>query len=186
MRGAMTNRLPLVLAAASVLAGCAPVSRPVPDAPAREPAPWSAAPLAASAVPAAYATAWRAADNRDSCALLAPASLPEALRGAAARRATFGGGWGVAYDLPAVRSASGVAGAGTSAWDAGVHDDWPHRLQWADGSRAGYGPEGGAGPNWLAYLRIPGQRCLYNVWSREGKAPLEALLRALRFVDVPR
>lgn len=175
-----------MLALASVLAACAPASRPSTDAPAREAAPWSGAPLRASEVPAVYATAWGAAANRDSCALLAPDSLPAAMRVATPRRATFSGGWGVAYDLPATRSAFGVAGAGTSAWAGDVYDAWPHRMEWADGSRAGYGPEGGAGPNWLAYLRIPGQRCLYNVWSREGKAPLEALLRSLRFVDVPR
>lgn len=73
-----------------------------------------------------------------------------------------------------------------SAWQGDVYDAWPHRVECADGSRAGYGPDGGTGPNWLAYLRIPGQRCLYNVWSREGKEPLEALLRSLRFVDARR
>ena len=52
----------------------------------------------------------------------------------------------------------------------------------ADGSTAGYGPEGGTGPAQLAYLRIAGQGCLYNVWSRLGRAHLEQLLGALRFV----
>ena len=28
---------------------------------------------------------------------------------------------------------------------------------YASCSRVGYGPEGGTGPNWLAYVRIPGQ-----------------------------
>jgi hypothetical protein len=54
----------------------------------------------------------------------------------------------------------------------------------ADGSRVGYGPEGGTGPNWLAYVRIPGQDCLYNVWSRQGRAQLEQLLAQLRFVAI--
>jgi len=48
----------------------------------------------------------------------------------------------------------------------------------------GYGREGGTGPNWLAYVRIPGQDCLYNVWSRRGQAHLEELLAELRFVAI--
>ena len=65
-----------------------------------------------------------------------------------------------------------------------VYDAWPERRVLADGSRVGYGPEGGgAGPNWLAYVRIPGQDCLYNVWSRRGRAHLEELLAELRFVS---
>jgi hypothetical protein len=90
----------------------------------------------------------------------------------------------VAYDLPTERSAFGVAGTGTSAWSGDVYDAWPVHRTFADGSRAGYGPEGGTGPNWLAYVRIPGQDCLYTVWSRLGRAHLEQLLGELRFVDV--
>jgi hypothetical protein len=90
----------------------------------------------------------------------------------------------VAYDQPRLRSAFGVAGTGSRATDPS-YDAWPHRRAWADGSTAGYGPEGGTGPNQLAYLRIQGQDCLYNVWSRLGQAHLEQLLESLRFVDVP-
>jgi len=53
---------------------------------------------------------------------------------------------------------------------------------WDDGSRVDFGPEGGTGPNELAYLRIEGQDCLYNVWSRLGRDQLEQLIRELRFV----
>jgi hypothetical protein len=63
------------------------------------------------------------------------------------------------------------------------YSEWPHWLRWSDGSSAGYGPEGGTGPNQLAYLTIAGQQCLYNVWSRLGRTHLEQLLRTLRFVD---
>lgn len=103
------------------------------------------------------------------------------LREAEPRVAHFAGGWGVAYDLPELRSAFGVAGAGV---DPGpdTYDEWPHQREWSDGSRAGYGPEGGQGPNQLAYLRVRGQSCLYNVWSRLGRTHLEALLDDLRFV----
>jgi hypothetical protein len=117
------------------------------------------------------------------CAPLAPSSFGEGA-GAAARRANFGGGWGVAYDLPELRSAFGVAGTGARAADPS-YAEWPHARVWRDGSRAEYGPEGGSGPNQLAYLRVSGQGCLYNVWSRLGRGHLEHLLEHLRFVDVP-
>ena len=152
-----------------------------PASPAPLPAaPWSAAPLDADAVPDVFVNAWRNAENRVTCALLAPESTgrPEAT----ARRAEFSGGWAVAYDLAELRSAFGVAGTGATV-DGSTYDDWPHRIEWADGSSAGYGPEGGAGPNQLAYLAVQGQGCLYNVWSRLGRAHLEALLASLRFVE---
>ena len=170
----------------ATLAGCQSAAttppsprQSTPAADTASPAPWAAAKLAPSAVPAVYLTVWRAAENRSRCALLAPARVDAP---ALPRAATFGGGWGVAYDLPNERSAFGVAGTGVSAWSGDVYDAWPERRVLADGSRVGYGPEGGAGPNWLAYLRIPGQDCLYNVWSRLGRAHLEELLAQLRFV----
>ena len=59
---------------------------------------------------------------------------------------------------------------------------------------AGYGIEGaaaypadnpaGRGVNSLAYLRVGGQQCTYNVWSRLGRSHLETLLDALRPVPV--
>jgi hypothetical protein len=118
--------------------------------------------------------------------LLAPdPSSTAVLSGAVSRTATFSGGWGVAYDLPDLRSAFGVAGTGSSAWSPDVYSSWPRRMAWADGSEVGYGPEAGAEPNWLAYLKIPGQDCLYNVWSRRGPAHLEQVLVSLRRVAIP-
>lgn len=185
------GRALLLAALATVIGACAraPASdSPVPAAtpsPTPVPAPWSAPALGASAVPAIYVQVWRQAENRASCALLAPERLDPALQQAATlRAATFSGGWAVAYDLPNARSAFGVAGTGARAWDAGVFDEWPHRRVLADGSRVGYGPEGGGTPNWLAYVRIPQQECLYNVWSRRGREHLEELLGQLRFVTV--
>ena len=90
----------------------------------------------------------------------------------------------MAYDLAETRSAFGVAGTGVEAADAS-YDAWPFRREWSDGSTAGYGPEGGTGPNQLAYVRIATPGCLYNVWSRLGVAHLEHLLAALRFVETP-
>jgi hypothetical protein len=159
----------------------APVPAAPPAPPALPAAPWAGPRLAVGQVPAAFVAEWRKADNRATCALIAPASVGA---GATPRGAYFAGGWSVAYDQPGLRSAFGVAGTGSRAADPS-YDAWPHRRAWADGSTAGYGPEGGTGPNQLAYLRISGQDCLYNVWSRLGVAHLEQLMDSLRFVDVP-
>jgi hypothetical protein len=149
--------------------------------PGTSPAPWQGAPLPASSVPPVYLEQWERAANRASCALIAFDQLGTAGQGATPRAATFSGGWAVAYDLPDRRSAFGVAGAGVSASEP-AYDEWPYRIRWADGSTAAYGPEGGTGPNLLAYLRITGQGCLYNVWSALGREHLERLLNSLRFV----
>lgn len=182
---------PILAALLALLAACAapeagPVAAPDPAPggevvePAPTPAPWSAAPLPADGVPAVYHAAWRDAENRDRCALLAPADIG-AGRGATPRRATFSGGWAVGYDLPQQRSAFGVAGTGSNASEPAY--EWPSEIRWDDGSRATYGPEGGTGPNELAYLRVAGQGCLYNVWSRLGRDHLEHLLAQLRRVE---
>jgi hypothetical protein len=173
----------LMLLAAS---GCA-AGAPRSDASAQESqppeAPWEAAPLAPIGGAALHLRQWERAENRTTCEPLAPAALG-AGEGATARAASFSGGWGVAYDLPALRSAFGVAGAGVLAAEPS-YDAWPYTRRWRDGSTAGYGPEGGTGPNQLAYLRIPGQRCLYNVWSRLGRDHLEFILEQLRYVAHP-
>jgi hypothetical protein len=173
------------VALVSVMCACAPSmqtgsgSLPAGD----PPPPWSKGTLAASSVAPAYVSEWRKAENRSSCRLVAPASLGDGA-GAMARGATFSGGWAVAYDKDGVRSAFGVAGTGTRASDS-TYRDWPRMRRWSDGSTAGYGPEGGSGPNQLAYLRIAGEGCLYNVWSRLGITHLEYLLEQLRFVETP-
>lgn len=123
---------------------------------------------------------WRVAPNREQCAAIAPAAT--GAPNATPRRANFSGGWGVAYDVENLRSAFGIAGTGVDAADPS-YSEWPHSRTWRDGSSAGYGPEGGTGPNQLAYLRVAGQDCLYNVWSRLGREHLEDLLEQLRFVD---
>jgi hypothetical protein len=161
------------LMVAIVFAGCVSTT-------ATPPAPWTKPRL--SAAPPPYAAAWEKAENRATCALLAPAAL--GMHGEAKPRiATFSGGWAVAYDLPGTRSAFGVAGTGASATGS-AYSGWPNKRTWSDGSSAEYGPEGGTGPNQLAYLRIPGQDCLYNVWSRVSREHLEQLLDQLRFVEV--
>jgi hypothetical protein len=185
----LTSRSPrlartIVLGGIACLAGCSAVpSTRNAESALPAPAPWGGPPLAPADVPSIYRSVWRTAANRGRCALLAPARLdPRLQERAVPRAATFSGGWAVAYDLPGERSAFGIAGTGSDAWTDDVYDEWPRKRVLDDGSRVGYGPEGGTGPNWLAYLRIPGQQCLYNVWSRRGEAHLEELLGQLRFV----
>lgn len=142
--------------------------------------PWrQASPLPPRKAPLVVA-AWRRAENRKICAPLAfdPAAVD---RRARPRRAIFSGGWGVAWDLPGQRSAFGIAGTGVGP-DEGP--PWPFRMEWNDGSWAGYGLEGGSGPHHLAYLVVAGQGCLYNVWSALGREHLEQLLKHLRLVNV--
>lgn len=186
----MTHRRATFLAngALSILVSvtaCAPAAngRPPPsETDPIPPAPWSQPTLSRGNVPAVYVTEWREADNRITCALLAPASLGDGT-GATPRAATFSGGWAVAYDKGETRSAFGVAGTAVNSADPDSWK-WSHNLRWADGSTAGYGPEGGTGPSELAYLKVHGQQCLYNVWSRLGRQHLEHLLTQLRFVDL--
>lgn len=144
---------------------------------------------------------WRKAENRAHCAPLAFTSL--AGRVGTARRAVFSGGWAIAYDQPGLRSAFGIAGSGLIGEDEAPPEAQRARLsaQWPlfreipnlpVPAFAGYGLEGaqaytaanpdGRGVNSLAYLRVGGQRCTYNVWSRLGRAHLEHLLEHLRLV----
>ena len=145
---------------------------------------------------------WRKARNKSTCAPLALASdggVP-----AKVRHADFSQGWGVAFDTTRVRSAYGFAGAGPLDQDRLAHverrrelvEQWPYTREPArlpSGSLAGFGLMGaapyssgnptGAGAHSLAYLRIPGQSCLYNVWSRISRAHLETLLDSLQLVE---
>jgi hypothetical protein len=168
------------LTAVLFLTACA-TSSPT-DAPLPRTAPWRGEPLARASVPAVYFEQWQKAENRANCAVIAPRSVGESGADAKPRAANFSGGWAVAYDLPNQRSAFGIAGAGVKAGDAS-YNKWPYVYEWGDGSKVEYGPDGGTGPNELAYLRIQGQECLYNVWSGLGREHLETLIRELRLVQ---
>jgi hypothetical protein len=171
-------------------------------------APWSAEPLPAEAVPTVARETWAAAENAAECALLFPADPAALAGGAVLHDRYFGGGWGLAWDLPSGlgrwepggeycancgREAFGVAGTGGD-WTGQEDQIWPHRLQWTYGaepgpvySHAGYGYEGltagEAGEPVLAYLFIDHQDCLYNVWSFLGEEHLLTLIEQLRFVE---
>jgi len=144
---------------------------------------------------------WAKAENRKSCAPLALAAPGEPE--GTPRAARFGGGWGVAFDLPGLRSAYGFAGTGLLPDDRAdprtqrrrLTDQWPYMrelVRLPTPSFAGYGQEGaqpypaanpgGQGLHSLAYLRVGGQRCTYNVWSRISRAHLEWLLDNLRLL----
>lgn len=184
----------------------APSTTGTPTTTALDESPWSGAPLASDQVPAAFDTAWSAADNQATCAVLAPLG---GVSGTEARVANFAGGWGVAFDAPngpgmsadgtfcedCGRSAVGVAGTGVTA-DETIIRSWPNLIEYTDGSLVGYGPEGsisggieapltvdGDSPTQLAYVAIESQGCLYNVWSRRSEAELIAVVQSLRFVD---
>ena len=172
-----------------------------PSAPGAQAAPWTAAPLSQAQVPAVLVSEWNKAENRSNCAAIAPDSLGTEGDGATARRANFSGGWAVAWDKPGLpgtdasgmpcatcgRGAFGVAGTGstgdTPAEVKALTGNLPNIREWPDGSRAGFGPEGGQGPKQLAMLYIEGQGCLYNVWSSVSQGHLEFLLSHLRFVS---
>lgn len=143
---------------------------------------------------------WSKAENKTSCA---PASFLKTGQPMNARRADFGGGWAVAFDLPNLRSAYGIAGTGSldndtvsEASKRGEIESWPYVRDLPslpNPSYAGYGlsgftpypadNKGGEGLRNSAYLRIGGQKCLYNVWSSISRAHLESLLDNIRLID---
>ncbi|MEW6582203.1 MAG: hypothetical protein AB1416_05530 [Actinomycetota bacterium] len=165
-----------VLAAFAAAAVATATTAPLP--------PWRRnPPIAATSGDArVVAREWRVADNRDTCAPLSFATVRAGgISGARARRAVFAGGWGVAWDIPGQRSAFGVAGAGVDAEPEDI-TRWPNVIRWRDGSAAGYGLTGDTGPGYLAYVKVAGQGCLYNVWSNVSRRHLRLILSHLRRV----
>jgi hypothetical protein len=182
-------RLTLGLLASLLAIGCA-TSGPTAAA------PWERHPaVARGEAPAVLLEEWARAENRSGCAPLVfdPAVIPS---DATPRRANFSGGWAVAWDQPGMpgrdaagaecarcgRGVFGLAGTGAEASDD-VLAQWEEQAQWPGGSWAGWGPEGHVGPRQLAYVRVAGERCLYNVWSSVSRDHLEQLLDSLRRVE---
>ena len=146
---------------------------------------------------------WAKAANRTRCAPIGFNNVGG--RTADSRPAAFSGGWGVAFDTDQVRSLYGVAGtdAPFKGFDAEVDRIlvlWPYDREIGGKagrlparSMAGYGIEGasrypsdnagGNGMKSLAYVVIPGQDCLYNVWSSVSRAHLETLLDGLTIIE---
>ncbi len=144
-------------------------------------APWDRERLALSAVSPVLIDEWRRAENQLWCSGLYPDSLDTG--DATIRRAEFAGGWALAWDLPGLRSAFGIAGTGSPAWeDIGVR--MPATVAYG-AQVVGYGGEGfdDTAQQRLAEFAIPGQLCGYQVWSKLGDAHLLEVIDSLRLVD---
>ncbi|MGH9459344.1 MAG: hypothetical protein ACRD2J_17040 [Thermoanaerobaculia bacterium] len=171
---------PLLALLAWFVAACASA----PTEPVAQTPPWERNPaLQTTDVPEVLIREWTRAENRESCAPLAFADLGVGA-GATPRRANFSGGWAVAWDRPDLRSAFGIAGTGVAP-GPDMYRDWENQRTWAGGAWAGWGLEGGTGPKYLAYIVVPGEECLYNVWSHVSVGHVERLIESLRRVNVP-
>lgn len=147
-------------------------------------APWTHATIKSNQTDELYRKEWVKSDSKSSCPILAlPKHAKSHLNGHRVRRASFDGGWGVAYDLPNLRSAYGIANAGTIDLKD-TFNDWPYNVTYQDGSILSYGHEGNdASANWLAYLITPQNHCFYNIWSAQSKDHLEQIISDLRKVS---
>lgn len=148
-------------------------------------APWSLPATSVSTAPV-VASAWASAENRGWCAPLAPSPAVNA------RATQLDGGWMVEFDEPGGpgvgedgercercgRGTFGIAGTGM-----GVDDmmEAPSPA-FADGSATDVAEADGVAS---ATLALPGQRCVYQVWSFRGASHLDELLGSLRFVATP-
>ena len=147
------------------------------------PESWRLTPITTSETDSAYKAEWKKSEIGRKCPLLVlPSTANSHLIDRNVRRANFSGGWGVAYDLPDVRSAYGVALSGISD-PVGKGSIWNDYHVYQDGTELTYGREGGD-PNgkWLAYLTLGDNYCFYNIWSTQGKSHLEQIISELRVV----
>lgn len=149
-------------------------------------APWASAPRVADEVPAVL-MAWATAENRNWCAPLAP----PAIEGVSARASELDGGWIVEFDQPGQpgvgadgeacsdcgRGAFGIAGTSMGV-DEMIESPRP---SYADGSATEMSPEDGSVIS--ATIAVPGQGCVYQVWSFLGADHLEQMMSSLRFVE---
>lgn len=162
-------------------------------------APWSAERMAMSDAPDSLVRAWEHADNRDTCAPIAPASFGAAA-GARARTSELHGGWAVEFDrrgLPGVdargepcetcgRGVFGIAGTSLTPEDLVAYDsgDTAPLPTYRDGSYAEMELEG-EGEGAAATFTVAGEGCVYQVWSFLGPDHVEELVRELRLVELP-
>ena len=144
-------------------------------------APWDRSRLALADVSPVLVEEWRLAENQLWCSGLFPDGFDTGV--AVVRRADFAGGWALAWDLPQQRSAFGIAGTGSPAWE-GIGTRMPMTVSYGE-QVVGYGGEGfdDAAQQRLAEFAIPGQLCGYQVWSRLGDEHLLELVDSLRLVE---
>lgn len=147
-------------------------------------APWTEPAIKNGETDTVYQQEWMKSERKSLCPILAlPKQASAHLTQHSVRRANFSGGWGVAYDLPDMRSAYGVANVGTTNPND-IFDDWPYNVTYQDGSILGYGHEGSdPSANWLAYIVTPHNNCFYNIWSAQSKEHLEEIISDLRVVS---
>lgn len=160
-------------------------------------APWTSDAVDTEAVPNEMLAAFRDAENREWCALIAPNHVD----GARARRSSFDGGWAVEFDkrgLPGVtqsgracercgRGAFGIAGTAmmvddedpTEAEETVLRDGSRVRIEVSEDENGEPSDAHGV----VATIKVPGQDCVYQVWSYGGDAHLQEILRELRFVE---
>lgn len=159
------------------------------------PAPWSGAPISTREAPRAVVRAWQAADNRSTCAPIAPRSFGAA-DNARGRESRVAGGWVVEFDRPGLpgvdragnecdtcgRSVFGIAG--TSMAPEEVFD--AEAPTYEDGSQLVVEVSDGDGESVAsATFTVAGQGCVYEVWSFLGPDHLSELVASLRLVEPP-
>jgi len=159
-------------------------------------APWDQGSLEAYEAPAPLLRAWRRAENRDWCAPMALTDFGGASE-ASARGVGQSGGWVLEYDQPGApgieddgrfceRCGRGVFGiAGTPMSPAQVADNPLAEAPaptFRDGSSAHYVSET-SGPAAVT-ITVPGQGCVYQVWSLHGESHLRSLVESLRLVEI--
>lgn len=152
------------------------------------PAPWSESPVEVLHAPEALLRSWAAAENRGWCAPLASLSAD-----GTPRAVDLDGGFGVVFDVPGQR---GVDGAGEVCDDCGTGTfgvagtmmtpaelgDETLAPSYRDGSYAEVAADGGVAS---ATFTVPGEGCVYQVWSFLGEEHLRTLLGGIRRVALP-
>lgn len=156
-------------------------------------APWAVAPMAADTAPAELLAAWAQAENRSSCAPIAPAALGAADGATARRSEMIQGGWAVEFDrrgMPGLsrdgspcahcgRGVFGIAGTGMTA-DELPEDPAP---SFADGSHFEVEVPAEGESVAAAMITVRGQGCVYQVWSFLGEEHVREIVDGLRRVE---
>ncbi|HEV7862528.1 MAG TPA: hypothetical protein VGR20_07495 [Acidimicrobiia bacterium] len=155
-------------------------------------APWRAAAVARSAVPAPYVTAWDRARNHTTCALLFPLDGGPEMPGAKPTedKTPNDNGWDIFLSSGAASiEVLGLFDKATMVDK--TSDSGLFTRTWLDGSVAKYSADvGGAAPGTFdpntspfeAVLTLPDQACAYRLYDTLGKDHLEFLFDRLRLM----
>lgn len=161
-------------------------------------APWSAEPMRSEAAPSALLMAWSRAENRTSCAPIAPVEAGPADGARARVSGLIEGGWAVEFDrrgMPGMnargatcrrcgRGVFGIAGTRMSPDElVGDADRDTPAPTFADGSHLEVEAPAEGESVAAATLTVQGQGCVYQVWSFLGEEHVRELVEGLRLVD---